>query len=152
MDILVPKYRRNPNERVESLYFGVAQGNRTVTTLVKPSLDRNRLEASRAYGPMLPRGSGGQVAVLVLGGMETTLAEMEYILEAKRQKRFVPRRSNHEIADMCRLLTERRNDQIRYLRKNPSEAPKRRPVRLLLPRGYRFVRTSEPGLRVRVRV
>ena len=152
MDFLVPKYRRNPNEKIELIYSGVANGNRTMTSVVKPSLDRNHLETVRSYGPGLPRGVGGRVATLILGGMETTLDEMEYILEAARQKRFVPRKGNKEIADMCRLLQERRNDQIRHLRKNPSEAPKKRRVQLYLPVGYRMVPSSEPGLKVLAKV
>lgn len=148
MDFLVPKYRRNPNEKIHSLYQGVANGNRTVTTLVKPGLERNNLEATRTFGPGLEPGQGGQVAVLILGGLETTLDEMEYILEARREKKFVPRRSGKEIAEMCYLLLERRNDLIRHRQKNPSEKPKKRRVRLHLPVGYRMVPTAVPGLRV----
>ena len=156
MEFFVPKYRRNPNEKIESLYHGVALGHQTVTTLVKPSLDRNRMEATRVYGPGLPRGVGGQVGVLVLGGMETTLDEMEYILEARRQKKFIPRRSPGDIVAMCRLVADRRNEQIdaknKFLARNPSMVSKKRRVRLHLPVGYKMVQTSEPGLRVLARV
>ena len=158
MEILVPKYRRNPNEKVESFYVGVAGGNRTVTTVVKPSLDRNRMEATREYGPGLPRGVGGRIAVLVLAGMETTLDEVEYIVQAKQDKKFVPQRGPGEIAQMGRLLLERRNEAIRarrkYLKANPSEMPKprKKTVRLHLPVGFRYVGTSEPGLQVLARI
>lgn len=149
--ILVPKYRRNPNEKVDALYYGVANGGTTVTTLVKPSQDRNRMEATRVYGAGLERGQGGRIAILVLGGMETTLDEMEYIMEAKRQKKFVPHRTGKEIADLCRLLLERRNDLVKFYRKNPSEKPRKRKVRLYLPRGYQYIPTAEPGLQVLVK-
>ena len=153
MDFLVPKYRRDPNAKIESLYCGVANGGKTVTRLVKPALDCNHLEATCEYGPGLKRGEGGRIGILVLGGMETTLDEMEYLVEAKKQKPFVPRRSGGEIAQMCHLLIERRNDMIRHLRKNPSEAPKKkRTVRLHLPVGYRMMPTSEPGLKVLARI
>ncbi len=152
MEILTTKYRRDPNAKVYSLYSGVSRHGGTVTTLVKPSADRNRLEATSVYGPPMPRGQGGQVAVLILGGMETTLAEVQDILEAKRQKKFVPRRGPGEIVQMCQFLQERRNEAIRYYRKNPSEAPRpKKTVRLLLPVGYKMAQTNEPGLRVRVR-
>ena len=154
----MPKFRYNPNEKIESLYSGVASGNRTVTAVVKPSLDRNRMEATKDFGPGLARGEGGRIGVLVLGGMETTLAEMQYILEAKQAKKFVPKRKSGEIAAMCRLLMERRNEQIearrKYLKANPSEMPKKRKrtARLYLPAGFRFVGTNEPGLKLAVRI
>jgi hypothetical protein len=149
VEILSPKYRRDPNQMVDSIYQGVTHGNQTVTTVLKPSADRNSLEATKTIGPALPRGQGGQIGVLILGGMETTLDEMEDILEAKRQKKFVPRRGPGEIADMCRYLIEQRNDKIRHYRKNPSEAPQKRPTRRLhLPSGYRMANTAQPGLRV----
>src|SRR3990167_5378931 len=146
MDFLIPSYRRDPNQKIEALYSGVASGSQTVSTLVRPSMDGNRMEAVRSYGPGLKRGAGGRIAILVLGGMETTLDEMEYILEAKRQKKFVPRNRPGDIVAMCRLVAERRNAQVKKWRKNPSEAPRRRRVRLHLPVGYRFVGTNEPGL------
>ena len=157
MEIYAPKYRRNPNEKVESLYVGVASGGRIVTTVVKPSLDRNRMEATRTYGPGLPRGEGGRIAVLVLAGMETTLDEVEYLVAAKQNKKFVPRRGPGEIAAMGRLLLERRNEEIlarrKYLKVNPSEAPKpKRRARLYLPVGLRYVGTNEPGVRALARV
>ena len=157
MEIYAPKYRRNPNEKVESLYVGVASGGRTVTTVVKPSLDRNRMETARTYGPGLPRGEGGRIAVLVLAGMETTLDEVEYLVAAKQNKKFVPRRGPGEIAAMGRLLLERRNEEIlarrKYLKVNPSEAPKpKRRARLYLPVGLRYVGTNETGVRALARV
>ena len=158
MEILAPKYRRNPNEKVEALYVGVASGNRTVVALTKPSLDHNRMETTKAYGPGLRRGEGGRIGVLVLGGMETTLDEMEYLVQAKEAKQFTPQRKSGEIAAMCRLLLIRRNEQIearrKYLKGNPSEMPKRkkRTVRIHLPVGFRFVNTNEPGLEMAVRI
>lgn len=154
MELLIPKYRRNPNERVEAIYSGIGPGGRMVTRVMKPSLDRQRMERTSVdSGPGTPRGQGGRVAVLVIGGMETTLAEMEYLVEAAKEKKFQPRRSSFEVAQMCRLLLERRNDMIRHLRKNPSERPKpRQKVRLHLPIGYRYVPTREPGLNVLAQV
>jgi hypothetical protein len=85
--------------------------------------------------------------------METSLDEVQYILETKRQKPFVQRRSCGEIAEMCAMLRERRNNTIRYYRKNPSEAPKpKKTVRLYLPVGLRYMPTSEPGLKVLARI
>jgi hypothetical protein len=154
MQILTQNFKRNPNELVSSMYSGVAQGNRTVTTIVKPSLDRNRMETTRVYGPAIPRGQGGRIGVLVLGGMETTLDEVQDILEAHRQQKFVPQRNNSEIAQMCRMVADKRNELImaarRKVKGNPSEAPKKR-VGLFLPKGFKYVRTSEPGLKVAVR-
>lgn len=151
--ILAPKYRRDPNEKISSLYYGVASGGRTVTSLVKPSLDRNHLEATKTYGPGIPRGQGGRIAHLIIGGLEATLDEVEYLLDAKKEKKFVFRRAPGDIAEMCRTLLERRNERIRYLRKHPSEnlPLKRRPVRMYLPMGYRMVKTAEPGLRIAVK-
>ena len=156
IEVLFPKYKRDPNAKIEALYSGVANGWRTVTTVVQPSQDKNSLEASRSYGPGMPRGQGGRVAVLVLGGMETTLDEMEYILEERQQTPFVPRYTGGEIAAMCRQLQERRNEQreaaMKHLQANPSEAPRKRKVVVYLPVGCRFVPTSEPGLEVLMRV
>ena len=155
MEHFTPKFRRNPNAKIESLYQGVASGGRTVTAIVKPSAYRNSMEKTLVYGPGIPRGQGGMVASIVLGGMETSLDEMEYILEGMREKKFVPNHTGGQVAQMCRALMERRNDRIRYLRKNPSEAPKPKPkgtVRLYLPRGYRFMQTPEPGFKIAVRV
>ena len=150
MEILTHKYRRKPNEKIDAIYSGVALGGRTVTTIVRPSADGNRMEKSRVYGPGMPRGAGGQVAVLILGGMETTLDEMEYILEAQREKTFVPRRRPQDIVAMCRMLIERRNILIKRARVNPSEfpRPKKRRVRMHLPVGYRMVQSSVPGVRL----
>ena len=157
MDILTSNFKRDGNAKVQSLYAGVALGGRTVTTIVKPSADGNRMEATKVYGPGLAPGQGGRIAVLVLGGMETTLDEMEYIIAAKREQKFVPRRTGGEIAEMCRLLQMRRNEQIEAQRKhlagNPSEAPKKkRTVRLHLPVGYRMAKTGVEGLRILARV
>mgnify|MGYP001610406709 FL=1 len=156
MDILAPKFRRNPNEKVEALYAGVSHGGTTVTTLVKRHPVEDRMETTRVYGAGLPRGVGGRIAVLILGGMETTLDEMEYLVAAKQAKKFVPQRGSGEIASMCQALTIRRNEQIeaqrKYLKGNPSARPKKRTVRLHLPVGYRMVGTSEPGLKVLARV
>jgi len=155
MDILLNKHRRNPNEMVHSIYAGVEPGGRTVTAVTKVSADGNRMETTRTYGPGLARGQSGLAGVLVLGGMVTTLDEMEYILSAKQEKKFVPKRSNGEIADMCRMVGERRNEQIRATRKqmgnNLPRTPKRR-IRLHLPVGVRYVGTGVPGLRILARI
>lgn len=152
MDFFTPKYKRDPNAKVESLYWGVSNGGGSVTRLVKPSVSGDRMAATRTPGlRILDRGESGCAGILILGGMETTLDEMEYILEARKQKPFVQRRSGKEIADMCRLVIERRNEMIKYLRKNPSELsnlPKKRKVRLHLPVGLRYVPTAVPGLKV----
>ena len=159
MDFFAPKFRRNPNEKVQSLYYGVANGNQVATRIVKPSQDHTRMETTETTEPGIPRGQGGQIAVLIIGGMETTLDEIEYILEAKKakdkEKPFVPKRSQGEIAEMCRLLMQRRWEQIKYYKKNPSEAPKAAPkktVRLHLPVGFRYANTAEPGLNVLARI
>lgn len=151
MDWFVPKFRRDPNKKVDSIYSGIAPNGRTVTSIRSPSSDGNRMETTTTYGPGLQRGQGGRVAVLVLGGMETTLDEMQYILEAKQQKAFTPKRTSGQIVEMCRMLIERRNDRVRHLRKNPSERPKKR-IRLHLPVGYRYVNTVVPGMRVLARL
>lgn len=148
VDWFAPKFRRDPNEKIASLYYGVGSGNTTVTTTRKVGLDCNSIVSEREYGPGLQRGEGGLVGHLILGGLETTLDEMQYILEAKKEKKWVPRKSGKEIVDMCRLLIERRNERVKYLRKNPSEAPKKKTVRLHLPVGYRMTNTSEPGLKI----
>lgn len=152
MDWFAPKHRRNPNEKVDTLYFGVASGNRTVTRLVKKSRVADSMEATQSYGPGLQRGVGGQIACLILGGMETSLDEIEYILEAQKEKRFVPERKSGEIAAMCQVLAERRNERFKHFRENPSEVPKKRSVRLHLPVGYRMQQTSEPGFKILARI
>ena len=154
MDFFTPKFRPDPNEKVYSLYRGIAPGGGTVTTLIKKSRTEDKLEKSKSYGPReLERGESGRAAILVIGGMETSLDEVQYILETKRRKPFVQRRSCGEIAEMCAMLRERRNNTIRYYRKNPSEAPKpKKTVRLYLPVGLRYVPTSEPGLQVLARI
>ena len=148
MDWFAPKFRRDPNEKVDSLYAGVAPGGRTVTTVIKKSRTEDAMEATRSYGPGLARGQGGKVVDLILGGMETSLDEVEYLLEGIREKRFVPRRKPGDIAAMCDLLAERHNAQVMHLRKNPSERPKKRTARLYLPVGYHMVPTREPGARI----
>ena len=150
--LLIGKHSRDPNAMVESIYHGVAPGNRTVTTIRRPSEDRNRMETTRTYGPALERGQGGQAAVLVLGGMETSLAEMEYILEAKRAKTFVPKRSEKEIAAMCRMIAIQRNERILELRKNHTVRPKKKTVQLHLPVGFKYAQTGMPGLKALVKV
>jgi len=150
MRYFAPKYRYDPNEKVDSLYYGVSPGGQTVTKVVKRSRTNDGLEATRTYAPGIPRGEGGNIATLIIGGMETTLAEMEDILEAKKEKKWVPRRSNSDIVEMCRYLIEQRNDAIRYFRKNPSEAPPKKKITLHLPVGCRMVDAPVPGLRVRI--
>ena len=152
MDFLVPKYRRDPNARVDTLYYGVAPGGQKVTSLVTKHPVEDRMETTRSYEPGLSRGQGGKVAVFILGGMETTLDEMEYLLLRQKEKPFVPQRSNNEIADMCRVLAEHRNDRIKHLRANPSERPKKKPVRLYLPVGCRWMDTPEPGFKILARI
>ena len=158
LTLVSPKYRRNPNQKVDSIYSGVAPDGKTMTRVIKPSADGNNMEAVTTYGPGLERGQGGRVAVLVLGGMETTLDEVEYILEAKRAKKFEPKRGPEEIVQMCRLLIERRNAAIlaarKYLRANPSEAQNRpkKTVRLHLPVGFHYRQTEVPGLRILAKI
>lgn len=152
MEYFSPKYRRDPNEKVHSLYHGVGPGGTIVTKIVKKASDgSDRMETTRSYEPGLARGEGGHIGTLILGGMETTLDEIEYILAAKKEKKWVPRKDNKEIADMCRVLMERRNDRIRYLQKNPSEKPKRT-VRLHLPVGYHMADTVIPGFKILAQV
>lgn len=152
METFTPKYRRDPNAKIDTLYYGVAPGGRVVTSVVKKHPTEDRMETKRTYEAGLPRGQGGKVGVFILGGMETTLDEMEYLLLRQKEKPFVPQRSGKEIADMCRVLIEKRNDRIKHLQNNPSEKPKRKTVRLHLPVGYHFVGTSEPGLKVLARI
>jgi hypothetical protein len=154
MQILTPKFRRNPNEMVSAIYAGVAPGNRTVTTIRKRHPVEDRMESTRVYGPALPRGQGGRVAVLVLGGMETTLDGMEYIVAAKQSQKFVPQRGASEISQMCRLLADRRNEAIMEARKRAPAAPPKpkRKVRLHLPVGFRYAPTGVPGLKVLARI
>ena len=152
MEILTNKHKYNPNAMVDSIYQGVSPNGMTVTTVKKPSADGSRMETTRTYGAPLPRGQSGQAAVLILVGMETSMDEMNEILECHQQKKFVPRKSQGEIANMCRMLIEQRNDQVRYLRKNPSEKPKKTNTRrLLLPVGYRYAPTAVPGFQVTVK-
>lgn len=155
MEILAPKYRRNPNAMVHSAYLGVAPGMRTVTRITKLDRAADAITTSSAYGAGIPRGAGGRIATIILAGMETTLDEVEYMLEGIKEKKFVPQRKPSDIAKMCQMVAERRNERIKYLRRNPSEAPrprhKRGPV-LHLPVGYRMAKTSEPGFEIAVKV
>ena len=154
MEILVPKYRRDPNAMVHSAYTGLASGNRSVTTIRSFNKNTERMETSRIYGEGgLARGQSGKVGTFILGGLVTTLAEVEYLVQGIKEKKFVRRRSSSEIVNMCRELTERRNERIKYLRKNPSEASNLKPRRgLFLPKRIRMARTSEPGLSIAVGV
>ena len=152
MEFYSPKYRRDPNELVQSLYQGVGNGHKVITRMVKKSPNGDYMETTRTEAPGLERGQGGNIGVFIIGGMETTLDEMEYLAEAHKEKTFVPRKGPKEIIDMCHALTERRNEAIKYFRKNPSEAPKKKTVRLHLPVGYKYVGTSEPGLKILARV
>lgn len=155
MEILVPKYRRDPNAMVHSAYVGVAHGNHTVTTIKSFNKNTETMETTRVYGANpIARGQSGHIATLILGGMVTTLDEISDMVLAIKEKKFVRQRSSSEIATMCHMLQERRNEKIKYWRKNPSEVPKVKPKRpgLFLPRGYRMVKTSEPGFRIAVGV
>ena len=155
LTVLVPKYRRDPNAMVHSAYVGVAQGNRTVTTVNSFNKNTERMETTRVFGQnTLARGQSGHAGTFILGGMVTTLDEVEYLVEAAKEKKFVRQKSSSEIAAMCHELQERRNEQIKYLRKNPSEIPQVKPRRrgLFLPTGVRMVPTGVPGLRIAVGV
>ena len=154
VEILGNRFRRDPNAMVHSAYVGVAHGARTVTKVVAVNKDADRMETTRSYGAGIPRGQGGRIATLILGGMETTLDEIEYMLEGIKEKKFVPQRTPGDISKMCQMVAERRNDQIKHWRKNPSEVPKAKPKRpgLYLPKGYRMVQTPIPGFRVAARV
>src|SRR3990167_1242311 len=152
MDFLIPKYRRDGNAKVSTAYVGVAPGGGTVTRVTSVNKNTDSFESTRAYGAGIPRGQGGRVGTFILGGMETTLDEIEDMVEGIKEKKFVPQRGSAEIAQMCRHLIEKRNETIKYLRKNPSEAPKKRPAgpTLYLPVGYRMAQTAVPGIRVAV--
>jgi hypothetical protein len=156
METFTPKYRRDPNAKVESLYFGVSNGGQAMTSMVTRAVNSDGMEATRSYEPTtLQRGESGQAGIFIIGGMETTLDEMEYLMEIQKARQFVPRKTGGEIANMCRDLMERRNDTIRYYRKNPSEVPKLQPkktARLYLPAGMRWANTNEPGLKIAVGV
>ena len=154
MDWFAPKYRRDPNAPVHSAYVGLTHGRKMVTKITKPD-PNGRMVTEVIEDSHLQPGEGGFVGHLIIGGMKVSLDEMEYLIEAKKEKKFVPRKSNKEVADMCRLLVERRNDQIKYLRKNPSEMrnlpPKKKPV-LHLPVGWHYENTAEPGFKVLARI
>ena len=153
MEILTHNFRRDPNAMVHSAYVGVAPGMTTVTRVTALNKDADLFDTTKEYGEGIPRGQGGRIATLILGGVVTTLDEIEYIVQGIKEKKFVPLRKPGEISLMCQAVAERRNEQIKYWRKNPSEAPKAKPRRrgLYLPKGYRMVQTSEPGFRVAVR-
>ena len=151
MQILLQNHKDNPNQMVHSIYSGVSRYGGTVTAITKPSADRKYMETTRIYGPALPRGQGGMIGVLVLGGMETTLAEVRDIIAARQAKKFVPKRNVSEITQMCRLVADRRNELIMEARKRAGPKPKKKVV-LHLPVGFRYVNTSEPGLRVLARI
>ena len=150
METYTPKYKRDGNAKVHSLYFGVSPLGGTVTTLVKKHPTEDRLEKTRIFGATMERGAGGRAAVLVIGGMETTLDEMEDILAAAKAKKFKPKRTNGEIAAMCEELRQRRNEAILQARKTAPAKPKRK-IRLYLPVGYRMAETGVQGLRMRVK-
>ena len=136
---------------VHTAYVGVAPGMRTVTRVTAVDKAGDRLATTQVFGAGIPRGQGGRVATIILGGMETTLDEVEYMLDGIKEKKFVPQRKPADISKMCQMIAEQRNERIKYLRKNPSEAsnlpkPKRRG--LYLPKGYRMVPTPVPGFRI----
>ena len=152
MEFFAPKYRDDPNEKVAYLYHGIAPGGRVITKIVKADPEKKHLVSESSFGPGIPRGQGGNIGTLIIGGMETTLAEMRDIMAAKQEKKWVPRRSDSDVVDMCRYLLEKRNDLIRHYRKNPSEAPKVPKPVLYLPVGCRMVDTVEPGLKILAKV
>lgn len=152
MEHFTPKYRRDPNEMVHSIFQGPGPGGSTVTRIVKKSPDGDYLEATQSYGTGLERGVGGLAAIVVMGGMVTTRDEMEYIAEARRQKTWVPKRTNNEIAKMCQHSGERHNEAVMEARKRNPNPPKKKPVTLYLPVGYRMAETSEPGLKILAKV
>lgn len=157
VQILAPKYRQNPNAPVHSAYTGVSNNGRTVTAITRVAPDGNHLMTERVEGPSLPRGAGGHVGTLVLGGLVTSRAEMEDIMQYRAAQQFKPRRKNGEIAKAIYQGLALRNQAIedarRYYKGNPSEMPKRKKkVRLYLPVGYRFVPTGVPGLSLRQKV
>lgn len=158
MDWFAPKHRRDPNALVDSLYIGVAPGGRTVTSIKKHAVDGDRMETTRTYGPGLPRGQSGNVGHLILGGMATTLAEMEDLAAAKmeRNKEFQPINSPSEIVKRCRELIALRNEQIEDARKRrglsiTATPPAKKAPALYLPVGCSMVPTREPGLHVLAR-
>ena len=66
MEHFTPKYRRDPNEMVHSIFQGSGPGGSTVTRVVKKSPDGDYLEATQSFETGLERGVGGLAAVLVL--------------------------------------------------------------------------------------
>lgn len=137
---------------VHNAYVGVARGGGVVTRITYADRDADRMVTTVSRGTGVPRGHGGKIATIILAGMETTLDEVQYMLEGIKEKKFVPQRKPSDIAQMCRMVAERRNDRIKYLRKNPSEAPPLKPKTLYLPVGYRMVDTPIPGFRITARV
>ena len=137
---------------VQSIFQGAGPGGSTVTRVVKKSPDGDYLEGTQSFGTGLGRGVGGLAGIVVMGGMVTTLDEMEYIAEARRQKTWVPRHSNNEIAKMCQHSGERHNEAVMEARKRNPNPPKKKKVTLFLPVGYRMAETSEPGLKILARV
>src|SRR3990167_8752997 len=117
MDILTNNYKRDGNAKVQALYWGVSPLGGTVTTIVKKHPTEDRLEKTRVFGAPMERGAGGRAIILVLGGMEATLDEVEDILAAAKAKKFVPHRTQGEIAAMCEYLWARRNEAIREAQK-----------------------------------
>jgi hypothetical protein len=156
METFTPKYRRDGNAKVDSLYYGVAHGGGMLTSVVKRHPVEDRMEATRTReAGGLARGQSGKAAVIILGGMETTLDEMEYLLVRQKERMaqpFVRRKTGGEVAQMCQDLTQRRNDQIRHFQANPSEKPKKKPVRLHLPVGCHWAPTAVPGFKVMARI
>lgn len=144
-----PKYRKDPNAMVQSLYRGVSRSGQIETRIVKPDADGNHLEVTRTYESGLPRGQGGIIGNLILGGMVTTQAEMEDILAEKQEKKWVPKNTNSQIVKNIRELQAARNDRIEHLRKHPSEAPavKKKNV-LFLPVGVKWANTQIPGFQI----
>ncbi len=137
---------------IHSVYQGPGPGGSTVTRVVKKSPDGDYLEATQSFETGLERGQGGLAAVLVLGGRVTTLDEMQYILEVRRNKTWIPKRTNNEVAEMCQHLGERHNEAVMEARKRNPNPPKKKPVTLYLPVGYRMAETSEPGLKILAKI
>lgn len=153
MEFFTPKHRDDPNEKIAYLYHGVAAGGRVITKIIKADPEKKHLVSESVFEPGIPRGQGGNIGTLIIGGLETSLAEMQDIMAAKQEKKWVPRKSNSDIAEMCRYLLEARNDAIRYYRKNPSEIPPKKPKPILyLPTGCKMVQTAEPGLKILAQV
>lgn len=158
MEFLAPKYRRDPNEMIDTIYHGVVPGGRTVTAIRRVSEDRNHMVTDKQYGPGIPAQQGGRVGVFIMGGLETTLDEMTDLLNERRNEPMQVQKQPWEVAKMCHDLMAKRNqiieDQRKLQARNPSMRPRRLPTRpvLHLPSGFRMKETSEPGLKVLARV